>query len=70
VDYFEKALEICRELDTPFCLGSTLFEYGLLNKDNGQNEEANSCFTRALDIFTNLQNKEMIKKVEKELSAL
>ncbi|UCF07228.1 MAG: tetratricopeptide repeat protein [Thermoplasmata archaeon] len=69
-DYFEKALAICRELDTPYNLGYGLFEYGLLHKDKGDVNQAIERLTRALDIFKNIQNKEMIEKVEKELSAL
>ena len=39
-------------------------------KDKGDTDEADKRLTKALDIFKDLQNKEMIEKVEKELSAI
>lgn len=69
-DYFEKALEICQDLETPYNFGNILFEYGLMYRDKGDFNKARMELTEARDIFTNLQNKEMVEKIEKELSAL
>jgi predicted ATPase len=69
-DYYEKALKICGELDIPYNLGYVLFEYGLMHNDKGDKAEAGERLKRALDIYKNIQNKDMIKKIEKELSVL
>ena len=69
-DYYDRAITICKELDIPYNFGCVLFEYGLMYKDKGEAGKAVEQLSRALDIFKNLQNTEMIEKVEKELSAL
>jgi tetratricopeptide (TPR) repeat protein len=69
-EYFEKALKMCRELDTPYNLGYLLYEYGLMNKANDDKAIATERLTQAHDIFKSLQNKDMIKKVEEELKDL
>jgi tetratricopeptide (TPR) repeat protein len=67
-DYFKKATEICREINTPYYLGIVYYESGLLNNDMGEHEDANKNFEKALKLFQELQNNEMVNKVEKELS--
>jgi tetratricopeptide (TPR) repeat protein len=69
-DYFEEAIDICKELDTLYNYGNTLFEYGLMFKDKGDTNEAKTRLIQALDIFESIQNKVMINKVENELSVL
>jgi tetratricopeptide (TPR) repeat protein len=68
VAHFEKALEICRELGTPYNLGDILFEYGLMLKEKGDDAEANKKFAQSLKIFETLQNKELIEKIKKEMA--
>lgn len=70
MEYFEKAIIISKELNTPYNLGNALFEYGLLQKDRGNIVAAKDRLKLALTIFKDLQNVEMIEKVEKELSFL
>jgi adenylate cyclase len=69
-EYFEKAIAICKELDTPYYLGFGFSEFGIMWKDKGDATKAYEHLNNALDIFRDLQNNDMIKKVEKELSSL
>jgi predicted ATPase len=69
-DYFEKAISICQELDTPYYLGYGHSEYGIMWKGKGDKLKASEHLNTALDIFRDLQNNDMIKKVEEELSTL
>jgi predicted ATPase len=69
-EFFEKAISICKELDTPYYLGYGLSEFGIMWKDKGDTLKANEHLNSALDIFRNLQNNDMIKKIEKELNTL
>ncbi len=69
-EYFEKAITISEELNTPYNLGNALFEYGLLHKEKGNIPAAEDRLKQALTIFKDLQNVEMIEKVEKELRSL
>jgi predicted ATPase len=69
-DYFKKALTMCKELDTSYNLGYVLFEYGVMNKEKGETTQAREQLIQAHEIFVNLQNNDMIKKVEDELKTL
>jgi tetratricopeptide (TPR) repeat protein len=70
IEYFEKALEICNELNVPYNCGCVYYEYGIMHNQMGDHYMARDRWTIALDIFKSIQNNDMVKKVEKELSGL
>ena len=54
----------------PYNCGCVFYEYGIMHHKKGETSLAKDRFTNALKIFKSIQNKDMEKKVEKELSAL
>ncbi len=70
IEYFNKSLEISRELNMPYYVGRGLLECGLMYKTKGDLKQAREQLSEALEIFRDLNNQEMLKKIEKELEAL
>jgi hypothetical protein len=51
----------------PYHYGETLFEFGLMFKEKKDMENAKVHLKSAHEIFKNLNNQDMLKKIEREL---
>jgi len=67
IENFNKSIDILKELNIPYHYGETLFEFGLMYKEKDDKDSAKAKLKSAYEIFNNLKNKDMVKKIEKEL---
>jgi predicted ATPase len=69
-EYFNNSLEISRELNMPYYIGYGLFEFGMMYKTKNEVKKAREKLSEAMVTFKDLNNQEMLKKIEKELDVL
>ncbi len=67
IENFNKSIDIIKGLDIPYQFGETLFQFGIMYKLKDSPDEARAQLNDALKIFRDLNNQDMIKKIEKEL---
>jgi predicted ATPase len=70
IEYFNKSIELIKNLNMPYYYGETLFEFGLMYKTKADMDQAKTQLKMALNIFKDLKNQDMIKKIESELETI
>lgn len=69
VENFEKSTSILVELDIPFELGYSYYEFGLMYRDKGDMERAKEYVGKALECFEKVGAKKRIEIIESEWDA-
>ena len=66
--YFDLSAKILEELNIPYDLAETYFEFGLMYKEKGDKLNAKKYLSNALDIYKKIGAEKRIEKTEKLLS--
>lgn len=70
IRYFEEGIKILEELDIPHELALTHLEFALMYRDKGDMQNTKLHLEKALYISQKLKDKEMIERIQKELSEI
>jgi tetratricopeptide (TPR) repeat protein len=70
VTFFEKALELCRGRTYPLTEANAYLEYGIFRRVLGDNEEARSCFERALQLCAEIGATQLGRTAADQLAQL
>lgn len=68
--YFEQSIILNERCTSPLGLAEAYFEFGLMCRDAGRNEEAHSLLSKSLSIFEDLKASKDIESVRSEVSKL
>ena len=66
-DHFEKSIEMNEECSSPLGLAESYYEYGLMCRDSGRNEDAYNYLSRSLAIFEGLRASKDVENVRFEV---
>jgi len=66
--YFDLAAKILEELNIPYDLAETYFEFGLMYKEKEDNERAKEYLRKAADIYRRIGAVKRIEETEKALA--
>jgi predicted ATPase len=70
IENFSTCIDMGKDTNVPYFQGEVHYYYGKMYKDMGEKEKAKDELKRAREIFSNLDTKDYVLKIEKEMEGL